>query len=524
VGDRILSPEECSSLILRQLKEDVERYLRESIEDVVITVPANWKDTQRRATWTAGKLAGLNVTRLINEPTAAAMAYGLRPDAEGKTIAVYDLGGGTFDITILKIRGRVFDVLTSEGDDHLGGMDFDTKLLLMVLEDLKRKHGYVLSPLGQRDAELEKRIRGLEVACEEAKKELSFSPDTELIFPFFDTLEGQPVGIEMEISRNQFQALVEDDIQRSIWYMEKAIREASLSPEAIDEVVLVGGSTRIPLVRERVADLVGKEPLTTAVNPDEAVAMGAAIQAAIIGEDVTEDSPIVLDIATSHLGIECVTEINGRVVSGVFSRIIEKGSKLPARNTNTYVTAADDQEAVEILCFEGEHPIARQNKPIGQPIEITGLPPKPAGDVKVLVTFSYDPSQLLQVKAEIPGTDLQAEECFKLRQGTCSDEELERRRRELDTMAQGKASRNATGAGTGSGSRPQWESSPLAPRYRGVILRAEETLANAPGEGTEEFRHLAETLEGLKDAIVRGDKEEAEELDLELTDILFDMM
>ena len=385
VGDRQLAPEDVSSLILRKLVEDAEKTLREKVDAAVITVPANWKDGPRRATEAAGRLAGLRVERLINEPTAAAMAFGMREDADGKTIAVYDLGGGTFDISLLRIHQKVFDVITSSGDDCLGGVDFDLMLMNLVTSRLKENQGYALLPEESQDERMRQRVRDLEYQCEEAKKELSFAGDTVVSLPFLDLLNGEPLNVEEPISRGDFEALIDEDVNRTLQYMESALREAKLQREAIDEIVLVGGSTRIPLVRQRVAEFFGKEPLTAAVNPDEAIALGAAIQAGIIGQDeVTEDSFVALDIVNNKLGVETATIINDQLVPGLFSEIIPKGENVPTRPfTESYTTIADNQSSIEIVCWEGAAPLttAPGMSQIGEPFQIEGLPLKPAGEV-----------------------------------------------------------------------------------------------------------------------------------------------
>jgi molecular chaperone DnaK len=528
VGDADLAPEEASSLILRKLVEDAEKVLRQTVDAAVITVPANWKDGPRRATEAAGRLAGLRVERLINEPTAAAMAYGLRDDADGKTIAVYDLGGGTFDVTILRIQQKVFDIVTSSGDDMLGGTDFDLKLQALVLERLTSRTGYAPPAWDAADDKMRQRLRDLEMACEEAKMELSFAATTTIVVPFLDLWNGEPLSVEEEVSRADFEKLIEDDVARTIGYMESALRtaKAKMPREAIDEVLLVGGSSRIPLVRQRVAELFDKEPLTGAVNPDEAIALGAAIQAGIIGqEEVSDDSFVVTDIVNNSLGIEAVTLLNDRPMPDTFVVHIQKGAKVPGSGAGRYTPLADGQTSVLLRCFEGEFPFTAGNILLDE-IPVSGLPERPAVENKIDVTFTKTPDDMLEVNWTVEGTDIRGTHTIRMRSGLHDDDELARRRSTLDAMWIGG---RASGSSTPAAAPPppeappqqDWRTAPLAARYRALIDRAEATLA---GDRPFDSRADLETaVADLKAEIIANDAESCEALDLTITDILFDL-
>ena len=522
LGDRALSPEDASSLILRKLVEDAEKTLRKNVDSAVITVPANWKDGPRRATEAAGRLAGLRVERLINEPTAAAMAYGMREDADGKTIAVYDLGGGTFDITLLRIHQKVFDVITSNGDERLGGTDFDMKLMRLVLERLTGRTGYSVPPDSSQDDKMRQRMRDLEWACEEAKKELSFAGESAVSVPFLDLFQGGPIGVEERITRSDLEKLIEGDVERTLQYMESALRAAKLQRQAIDEVVLVGGSSRIPLVRQRVADFFGKEPLTSAVNPDEAVALGAAIQAGIISQDeVDEGSSVVLDIINNTLGVEVVSMVGGRLVGGVFSPILAKGLKVPAMNTEPYYPASDNQTSVMLRCFEGESPVTQGNTFLDE-IRVDGLPPRPAGEVQIQVMFTKTVNDMLEVGWNVQEANIQGTHTIHMRSGLHSAEELEKRKKAMDDLwGEGRPGAATKPEPPSTPPEPDWRSSSIAQRYRALIERAESAAAST--SDAKARGELDRVLRELKIAVTAGDGERAEELDLELTDLLFDL-
>ncbi|MBI1180159.1 MAG: molecular chaperone DnaK, partial [Alphaproteobacteria bacterium] len=364
------SPSQISAFILQKLKEDAEKYLGESVTQAVITVPAYFNDAQRQATKDAGKIAGLEVLRIINEPTAAALAYGL-DKAEGKTIAVYDLGGGTFDISILEIGDGVFEVKSTNGDTFLGGEDFDMRLLNYLADEFKKENGIDL-----RSDRLA--LQRLKEAAEKAKIELSSTTQTEVNLPFITADATGPKHLTMKLTRAKLEALVEELIERTIAPCKAALKDAGLSAGEIADVVLVGGMTRMPRVMERVKEFFGREP-HKGVNPDEVVAMGAAIQAGVLQGDVKD--VLLLDVTPLSLGIE--------TLGGVFTRLIDRNTTIPTNKSQVFSTAEDNQNAVTIRVFQGEREMAADNKMLGQ-FDLVGIPPAPRGVPQVEVTFDID--------------------------------------------------------------------------------------------------------------------------------------
>jgi molecular chaperone DnaK len=384
VRGKRMSPPEISAMILRKIKQDLEEYLGTEVKDVVITVPAYFDDTQRQATKDAGRIAGLNVIRIINEPTAACLAYGLEKKKEG-IIAVFDLGGGTFDISILEIGDGVFEVKATAGDTFLGGEDFDMRIVDYIAEEFKKEHGIDL----RQD---KMALQRLKEAAEKAKIELSSTLETEINLPFITADATGPKHLVMRLTRAKLESLVEDLIERLEEPCRIAMKDAGVTPKDIDEVILVGGMTRMPRVQQKVKEIFGKEPVK-GVNPDEVVAMGAAIQAAVLKGEVRD--VLLLDVVPLSLGIE--------TLGGVFTVIIPRGTTIPTRRSQIFTTAADNQTAVTIHVLQGERPLAKDNKSIAR-FDLVGIPPAPRGVPQIEVTFDIDADGILHVTAKDLGT------------------------------------------------------------------------------------------------------------------------
>jgi molecular chaperone DnaK len=384
VDNKKYSPSQISAFILQKMKETAEAYLGQKVEQAVITVPAYFNDAQRQATKDAGKIAGLEVLRIINEPTAAALAYGL-DKKEGKTIAVYDLGGGTFDISILEIGDGVFEVKSTNGDTFLGGEDFDMRLVNYLADEFKKEQGIDLR--GDKLA-----LQRLKESAEKAKIELSSTTQTEINLPFITADASGPKHLTMKLTRAKFEALVDDFIQKTIGPCKAALKDAGLTAGEIQEVVLVGGMTRMPKVQEVVKQFFGKEP-HKGVNPDEVVAIGAAIQAGVLQGDVKD--VLLLDVTPLSLGIE--------TLGGVFTRLIDRNTTIPTKKSQVFSTAEDGQAAVTIRVFQGEREMAADNKILGQ-FDLVGIPPAPRGVPQIEVTFDIDANGIVNVSAKDKGT------------------------------------------------------------------------------------------------------------------------
>ncbi len=379
------SPPEISAMILGKLKEAAEAYLGEKVTEAVITVPAYFNDAQRQATKDAGRIAGLDVKRIINEPTAAALAYGL-DKKKNETIAVYDFGGGTFDVSILEVGEGVVEVKSTNGDTHLGGDNIDQRIMDWIVAEFKKEHGIDLS----KD---QMALQRLKESAEKAKMELSTLLETDINLPFITADATGPKHLLMKLSRSRFESMAADLFERTIGPCKQAMQDAGVTPQNIDEVVLVGGSTRIPKVQQMVKDLFGKEPNKT-VNPDEVVAIGAAVQGGVLGGEVKD--VLLLDVTPLSLGIE--------TLGGVFTKLIDRNTTIPTRKSETFSTAADNQTSVEIKVYQGERTLARDNRMLGV-FQLIGLPPAPRGIPQVEVTFDIDANGILNVTAKDRATN-----------------------------------------------------------------------------------------------------------------------
>lgn len=460
-------PEEISAMVLQKLKTDAEKYLGHEVKEVVITVPAYFNDSQRQATKDAGKIAGLEVKRIINEPTAAALAYGIDKKGAEKKVAVFDLGGGTFDVSILELDDGVFKVLSTNGDTQLGGDDFDQKVMQWIIDEFKKEQGI--------DVSSDKlAIQRIKEAAEKAKIELSSLHETTISLPYLTVDQNGPKNFETKLSRSKFEDLVSELIEKTVEPCRNAIKDSKIYESDIDEVILVGGSTRIPAVQEKVKEIFGKEP-HRGLNPDEVVAMGAAIQGGILAGDSNVKDILLVDVTPLTLGIE--------TLGGVATPLIERNSAIPTSKSQVFSTAADNQPAVEVHVVQGDRPMAMDNKSLGK-FNLDGIAPAPRGVPQIEVTFDIDSNGILNVKAVDKGTGKE-QHITITGSSNMTDEEIEKMRKEAEEHA--------------AEDEQKKEMVEVRNKAEALVFQSEKTLKESGDKVSDEIKKpVTEKIEALK--------------------------